>query len=112
VAANDSRLPNVVHSATDALKSSFALFTLKASSLFSFQPKTEIQLSNLKSVYRIAQLPSDNGIRNTLNQLSEGISISSAQSIFVRRGRAVALRHPASGSLNINMLAVPARSYS
>jgi hypothetical protein len=64
VAATDSRRPNVVHSAMDALKSGFALFNLKASSLFAFRPKTDIQHSNLKTIYGIDKIPSDNGLRN------------------------------------------------
>ena len=70
VAATDSRRPNVVHSAMDALKSGFALFNLKASSLFAFRPKTDIQLSNLKTIYGIDKIPSDNGLRNILDRLN------------------------------------------
>ena len=39
-------------------------------------------------------------------------SISRAQSTLVRRGRTVTSRQPASGSVNMNTLAVPQRSYS
>jgi hypothetical protein len=69
VAATDSRRPNVVHSAMDALKSGFALFNLKASSLFAFRPRTDIQRSNLKTIYGIDKIPSDNGLRNILEWL-------------------------------------------
>ena len=37
---------------------------------------------------------------------------SCAQSVFVRRARAVGYRHPDGGSQNRNTAAVPARSYS
>ena len=43
---------------------------------------------------------------------SSSLATSSAQSLFVRRGRAVACRHPDNGSQNMNTDAVPARSYS
>lgn len=70
VASTDARRANVVHSALDALKSGFAIFNLKAPSLFAFQPKTAIQKENLKSVYQIGSVPSDNGLRNILDQLN------------------------------------------
>jgi hypothetical protein len=54
----------------DTLKSGFALFNLKASSLFAFRPKTDIQLSNLKTIYGIDKIPSDNGLRNILDRLN------------------------------------------
>jgi hypothetical protein len=60
----------VVHSAIDALKSGFALFNLKASSLFAFRPKTDIQFSNLKTIHGIGKVPSDNGLRNILDRLN------------------------------------------
>jgi hypothetical protein len=69
VAATDARRPNTIHSALDALKSGFAIFNLKSPSLFAFQPKTDNQKENLKSVYEIENIPSDNGLRNILDQL-------------------------------------------
>jgi hypothetical protein len=54
----------------DALKSGYAIFHLKAPSLFGFQPKLPKEKKNLKSVYGIDHIPSDNGLRNILDQLS------------------------------------------
>jgi len=71
-AQTDARRANAKHSALDALKSGFAVFNLKAPSLFAFRPKLDNEMANLKSLYRINKIPSDNGLRNILDQLDSG----------------------------------------
>jgi hypothetical protein len=68
-ANKDSRRSNAKHSAFDALKAGFAIFHLKAPSLFAFRPRLETEDSNLKSIFQIDQIPSDNGLRDILDQL-------------------------------------------
>jgi hypothetical protein len=69
-ARSDSRRINASHSALDALKSGYAVFHLKAPSLFGFQPKLPAEKNNLHSVYGIDRIPSDNGLRNILDGLT------------------------------------------
>jgi hypothetical protein len=69
VADKDSRRSNAKHSALDALKAGFAIFHLKAPSLFSFRPRLETEEQNLKSIFQIDQIPSDNGLRDILDGL-------------------------------------------
>lgn len=69
VALKDSRRSNAKYSALDALKAGFAIFHLKAPSLFAFRPRLETEEQNLKSVFKIGQIPSDNGLRDILDGL-------------------------------------------
>lgn len=69
-AQSDSRRNNSSHTAMDALKSGYAIFHLKAPSLFGFQPKLPAERKNLQSVYGIDRIPSDNGLRDILDRLS------------------------------------------
>jgi hypothetical protein len=69
-AQSDSRRNNSSHTAMDALKSGYAIFHLKAPSLFGFQPKLPAERKNLQSVYGINRIPSDNGLRDILDRLS------------------------------------------
>jgi hypothetical protein len=68
-AAHDPRRKNAKHTALDALKMGFAVFHLKAPSLNAFRPRLETEDHNLKSVFNINELPSDNGLRNILDVL-------------------------------------------
>lgn len=75
----DSRRDNSKYSLVDALKSGFAIYSLKSPSLFSFRQRSKAESSNLKSVYGIKEIPSDNGLRKILDSvspdaLSEGFS--------------------------------------
>ena len=72
VALKDSRRSNAKHSALDALKAGFAIFHLKAPSLFAFRPRLETEEQNLKSIFQIGQIPSDNGLRDILDGLPAG----------------------------------------
>ncbi|MGK0387793.1 MAG: hypothetical protein ACI94Y_000519 [Maribacter sp.] len=49
----DKRKGNKHYDLSLALKSSFALFTLKAHSLFSFQKRSEAEQANLFSIFKI-----------------------------------------------------------
>jgi hypothetical protein len=69
VALKDNRRSNAKHSALDALKTGFAIFHLKAPSLFAFRPRLETEERNLKSIFKIGQIPSDNGLRDILDNL-------------------------------------------
>ena len=66
----DTRKTNKSYPILDALKSGFALFSLKSSSLFSFRTRSKSETSNLSSVYGIAKIPSDNGLRNILDEVN------------------------------------------
>lgn len=68
-AMKDSRRSNAKYSALDALKAGFAIFHLKAPSLFAFRPRLASEDNNLKSIFKIGQIPSDNGLRNILDEL-------------------------------------------
>jgi len=68
-ASKDNRRSNSKYSALDALKAGFAIFHLKAPSLFSFRPRLANEEENLKSIFKIGQVPSDNGLRNILDEL-------------------------------------------
>lgn len=63
----DSRAENNQYSVLDALRSGFAIYSLKVSSLFSFRKKSKAEDSNLQSVYGIEKIPTDNTLRNILD---------------------------------------------
>lgn len=75
----DSRASNSSYKLVDALKSGFAIYSLKSPSLFSFRKRSQAEDSNLKEVYGIDNIPSDNGLRKILDkvcpkELSKGFS--------------------------------------
>lgn len=69
VAALDARRSNCTHSAIDALKMGFAIFHLKAPSLNNFRPRLAREEENLKAVFDLTKIPSDNGLRAILDEL-------------------------------------------
>lgn len=69
-ANSDSRRKNASHTAMDALKSGYAIFHLKAPSLFGFRPKLPVEKQNLQAIYGIERIPSDNGLRDILDRLT------------------------------------------
>jgi hypothetical protein len=69
-ALEDKRRENFTYKLTDVLKSGFALYSLKSPSLFSFRKRSEAENSNLKEVYGIEKVPSDNGLRKILDGVS------------------------------------------
>ncbi len=53
----DERRSNSSYTLQDACKSAFAIYSLKAPSLFAFRPRTEAEISNLQTIFRIDKLP-------------------------------------------------------
>jgi len=66
----DRRETNQSYSLVDSLKSGFAIYSLKSSSLLSFQSRSRVESTNLKNVYGIQEVPGDNGLRNILDNIS------------------------------------------
>lgn len=65
----DTRASNIQYEILDALKSGFAIYSLKFASLFSFRKRSQAEDSNLNSVFRIQKIPSDNTLRNILDKV-------------------------------------------
>jgi len=65
----DNREENKSYSLSDVLKAGFAIFSLKAPSLLSFRKMSRAEDSNIKSIYGISQIPSDNGLRQILDEV-------------------------------------------
>ena len=63
----DHRRANASYPLTDFLCSAFAMFSLKAPSLLSFEQQTKTENRNLKSIYRMQEVPSDTQMRTTLD---------------------------------------------
>lgn len=53
----DHRRVNAKYRLTDVLGSAFAMFSLKSPSLLSLDEQTKVESRNLKSIYRIGQVP-------------------------------------------------------
>jgi len=66
----DNRASNSSYDLIDALKSGFAIYSLKSPSLFSFRQRSKAEDSNLNSVYGIEKIPSDNGLRKILDNVN------------------------------------------
>lgn len=64
---DDNRSFNSQYGLSNALKSGFAIYSLKAASLFQFQNMAQAEEYNLSSIYRIGEIPSDNGLRKILD---------------------------------------------
>lgn len=65
----DKRAENSSYELLDALKSGFAIYSLKFASLFSFRKRSKAEDSNLNTVYGIKGIPTDNTLRNILDQV-------------------------------------------
>jgi hypothetical protein len=65
----DSRRSNKSITISDALKSAFAIYSLKASSLLDFRPKAPAEESNLKKCFSIKNIPSDSGLKKLLDRV-------------------------------------------
>jgi len=65
----DKRAENAHYDLLDALKSGFAIYSLKCASLFSFRKRSKSEDGNLESVYGIQKIPTDNTLRNILDQV-------------------------------------------
>ena len=66
---DDGRAFNASYALLDALKAAFAIYSLKVPSLFQFRTLSQAEDHNLSTVYRIGNLPSDNGLRKVLDGL-------------------------------------------
>ena len=66
----DERSDNYSYKLKDALKSGFAIYSLKSPSLFSFRKRSKAEQSNLTEIYRIEKIPSDSGLRKILDKVS------------------------------------------
>lgn len=66
----DSRANNAHYDLLDILRSGFAIYSLKCASLFSFRKRSQAEDSNLKSVYGITKIASDNTLRNVLDAIN------------------------------------------
>jgi hypothetical protein len=64
---DDNRSFNSQYGLSNALKSGFAIYSLKAASLFQFQNMAQAEEHNLSSIYKIGEIPSDNGLRKILD---------------------------------------------
>lgn len=66
----DHRRANTSYPLADLLRSAFAMFSLKAPSLLSFQQQTRQERSNLHTIYQIQELPGDTQMRAALDPVS------------------------------------------
>jgi len=66
----DHRRANSSYVLADVLRSAFAMFSLKSSSLLAFKEQTKQEEKNLKAIYRIQAIPSDTQMRTTLDPLA------------------------------------------
>lgn len=69
----DDRRNNQSYKLSDALRSGFAIYSLKCPSLFSFRKRSKAENSNLKSIFGIQSIPSDNGLRKILDQVDPNL---------------------------------------
>ena len=80
----DKRSENSSYELTDALKSGFAIYSLKYASLFSFRKKSKAEKRNLRKVYGIKKIPSDNGLRKILDEVSPNQLREGFHKLFLR----------------------------
>lgn len=66
---SDHRRVNRSIELPDILRSAFAMFSLKSSSLLSFEEQTKREKENLKSIYHIETIPSDTQMRAALDPI-------------------------------------------
>lgn len=64
---SDHRRVNTKYKLSDVMSSAFAMFSLKSPSLLCFDEQTKVESRNLKSIYRIEQVPSDTQMRAALD---------------------------------------------
>lgn len=77
----DKRAPNVVYKLDDILMSGFAIFTLKYSSLLSFEQQTPLERENLKKLFGISKVCSDVQMRRVLDEVDP----KDLQNLFPKR---------------------------
>ena len=74
----DRRRENSSYKLSDALKSGYAIYSLKYPLLFHFRQKSEAEERNLKTIYGIRDIPSDNELRKIL----DGIPSEELREVF------------------------------
>src|SRR5437867_8098642 len=65
----DHRRANSSYGLADILRSAFAMFSLKAPSLLSFQEQTKQEEKNLQAIYHLQSVPGDTQMRAALDPL-------------------------------------------
>lgn len=83
----DSRATNNSYEVLDALKSGFAIYSLKFASLFSFRKRSLAEDHNLNSVYGIKKIPTDNTLRNILDGIAPDKIRKGFYALFQRLGK-------------------------
>ncbi|MEL7118245.1 MAG: transposase [Bacteroidota bacterium] len=78
----DKRRVNSSYSQLESLKSGFALYSLKSPSLYAFHQRTDAESSNLKQVFKLNQVPSDNGLRKILDQVDSDALRKSFKALY------------------------------
>ena len=83
----DKRSNNITHSISDCMLSGLACMYFQSSSLLSFQREMEEFQSrnNLRSLFGISEIPSDNGIRNVVDAVSPQSSMRDIFKEFYQR---------------------------
>jgi hypothetical protein len=65
----DHRASNASYKLGDVLRSGFAMFSLKCSSLLAFEKRSREENKNLQNIYQIDRVPSDSQMRKILDQV-------------------------------------------
>jgi hypothetical protein len=68
----DPRASNASYKLGDVLRSGFAMFSLKCSSLLAFEKRSREENKNLQNIYQIDRVPSDSQMRKILDQVDSG----------------------------------------
>ncbi len=66
----DHRRSNASYLLADVLRSAFAMFSLKSSSLLSFREQTRQERRNLRAIYHITDIPGDTQMRAALDPVA------------------------------------------
>src|SRR5205823_5706666 len=89
----DHRASNARYELADALKSAFAMFSLKSPSLLDFKKQSVPEESNLRSIYHITgAIPCDNQMRGILDPLDPTLLRPLLHAGFLRLRQAGVLR--------------------
>ena len=67
---DDHRKTDRGHALTDVVMSAFAMFSLKDPSVLAFKNNYEVRRENLEEVFKIKEVPSDNGLRKILDEVN------------------------------------------
>lgn len=65
----DHRASNATYGLGDTLRSAFAMFSLKYSSLLAFEKRSQEESKNMLNIYRIQKTPSDSQMRTILDEV-------------------------------------------